>query len=323
MDVSSADQSPDLDRAYREWVERIAPTAGLEGWTNAMHRETPGAGISIYTVDVLPEADVTISVEGPPTFSLTIFLAGDGKISVDGGKPLAITPKLAVICSTERFVRGSHFIRKGQRLRLIDIRFDESAIESIGNPLLSHLRDGLIRNYSVPDRGAYLTAFPASDSLLHIGHTMLECPYPAGDVRNLYLKAKAMEALALAFASTLEPEDRPTRLAPRDIRKVDEAKRLLEQRLQEPWTIARLAQAVSLNEKKLKAGFRHNVGRSIHAYLTKVRLEAAASMLDDGESVTNVSLAIGFGNLSHFSKIFRDSYGMPPSAYARRHRLLD
>ena len=42
-------------------------------------------------------------------------------------------------------------------------------------------------------------------------------------------------------------------------------------------------------------------GRSVHAYLKSVRLEAAASMLEAGYCVTEAALATGFANLSHFS----------------------
>ena len=94
-----------------------------------------------------------------------------------------------------------------------------------------------------------------------------------------------------------------------------------EQQFEEPWTIERLARTVGLNERDLKAGFRRLVGRSIHAHLRNVRLEAAASMLRDGRTVTDAALAAGFGNLSHFSKTFRESKGVAPREYARLPRF--
>jgi transcriptional regulator GlxA family with amidase domain len=80
----------------------------------------------------------------------------------------------------------------------------------------------------------------------------------------------------------------------------------------------RLAREVGLSEKKLKAGFRQVAGRSVHAYLREVRLEAAASMLEAGYSVTETALATGFANLSHFSKSFRQARGVAPRNWVDR-----
>lgn len=72
-----------------------------------------------------------------------------------------------------------------------------------------------------------------------------------------------------------------------------------------------------MSERKLKDGFRATIGSSVHAYLTQVRLDAAAAMLSDGRSVTDVALSVGYGNLSHFSKVFREHHGVNPGSYLR------
>jgi transcriptional regulator GlxA family with amidase domain len=154
-------------------------------------------------------------------------------------------------------------------------------------------------------------------ALLDAARQILECPFDRPETRNLYLRAKALEALALTV-DTVDSAARATgiignRIAPR----IQKARRLIEQQFEESWTIERLSRTVGLNERDLKAGFRRLVGRSIHAYLRSVRLEAAASMLRDGRTVTEAALATGFSNLSHFSKTFRESKGVPPREYAR------
>jgi AraC-like DNA-binding protein len=57
-------------------------------------------------------------------------------------------------------------------------------------------------------------------------------------------------------------------------------------------------------------------GRTAREYLTEVRLQQARHMLETASSgsttVTNVSLACGFVNSSHFSTVFRRAFGVSP-----------
>ncbi len=167
-------------------------------------------------------------------------------------------------------------------------------------------------------RGAVMVVSPAPPVLLQVALQIASCAYHQPDVRRLYLRAKALEMLAVVVGTFLKADRDATMRAERSQRKILEAQRLIETRMHEPWTIVRLARAVGLNEKSLKAGFRTHVGHSIHVYLTKVRMEAAANMLAEGQTVTEVALATGFANLSHFSKTFRKAAGVPPSAVTRR-----
>lgn len=104
---------------------------------------------------------------------------------------------------------------------------------------------------------------------------------------------------------------------PDDREKVIQTQNLIANSYHLDWTISKLARQVGLNERKLKEGFRHMVGNSVRAYLREVRLEAAARLLLDGESVTQAALSVGFESLSHFSKIFAAAKGVPPSRYLR------
>ena len=56
---------------------------------------------------------------------------------------------------------------------------------------------------------------------------------------------------------------------------------------------------------------------SVHANLKDVRLKAAAAMLSERRTVTDVALSVGFENLNHFSKVFRAFHGVNPRDYAR------
>ncbi len=183
-------------------------------------------------------------------------------------------------------------------------------------PELSALVRGAVADCGVHD--ALLAGYRTSPALAGIARDVMNCRL-GGPARRLYLQAKALEALAALIAAGDVMQSRHLGLRPRDHERVREAASLLAARYSEPWTIASLARAVGLNEKKLKAGFRALVGRTVHAYLEDTRLGAAAHLLAGGAtSVTEAALAAGYANPSHFAKLFRRRHGVSPARWLRR-----
>ena len=69
--------------------------------------------------------------------------------------------------------------------------------------------------------------------------------------------------------------------------------------------------------------FSHMFGTSFSDYCNALRLEDARRMLSLGtDSVTDVALASGFGDVSYFIRLFRESIGLSPSQYIRARRVL-
>jgi len=62
--------------------------------------------------------------------------------------------------------------------------------------------------------------------------------------------------------------------------------------------------------------FRELVGTPPHRYLLTVRLARAAALLREGTTVTDTCFAVGFGNFSHFIRLFRRTFGVSPSHFS-------
>lgn len=163
-----------------------------------------------------------------------------------------------------------------------------------------------------------MSSMPVFSALQRIAGEIGRCGYPDCRARNAYLCAKVAEALAVVLdrytceqgsASILRavPADRPRLLR---------ARTLLENRYGGAWEVAALTRAVDLNEKRLQAGFQALYGCTVHECLTRIRLYVALAMLASGFSVTYTAQAVGFANISHFSKVFRQNIGMPPKQWA-------
>ena len=84
-------------------------------------------------------------------------------------------------------------------------------------------------------------------------------------------------------------------------------------------TISDLARHMDYSVSYLRAVFRKDLGVSLGAYMRESRLSIAASMLasPNHEGIEEIAKACGFGSIFAFSRAFKKTMGMPPSAYGR------
>lgn len=289
----------------------VIPTS----WDDILRIHEIGDDITVCVWDGLPTTPLDVTADGPPMFCIGTFIEGEAWMALDNGTPLIATAGTVVVQTGARPVSGRFRMAGGTHVRLVDIRFSPSAlIRAGGRPLLS-LRGSLLQDCSVPDAGALMGGVRATSAMLRVADEILNCAFDNAEVRRLYLRAKALEALALVLDSVSSAQSEV--LSARDRRLLERARQLIETRYDEDWTIPTLARAVGIGEKKLKAGFRAVAGHTVHAFLRDVRLDAAAALLAQGHSVTDAALASGFSSLSHFSKTFREARGVSPSAWGR------
>ena len=80
-----------------------------------------------------------------------------------------------------------------------------------------------------------------------------------------------------------------------------------------PLTIRELSRKVAMNECYLKKGFKAITGKTIHEYQQELRMEKARQLLQQqGLTVTDVAMELGFSSISHFSTAFKRVTGMKP-----------
>lgn len=78
--------------------------------------------------------------------------------------------------------------------------------------------------------------------------------------------------------------------------------------------ILRLSQAMSMSRAQLYRKFSTLTNRTIGEYLRSFRLNKARELLEAGGSnVSEAAYSTGFRNLSHFSRVFTNEFGMNPS----------
>ena len=96
---------------------------------------------------------------------------------------------------------------------------------------------------------------------------------------------------------------------------------LMENHIEEPLAMAELARRVGLSPRQLQRTFRHYLDMAPHQYYLRIRLDRARELLTQtGMSIMDVMVACGFESSCHFSKVYREQFGHPPSAARARAR---
>jgi signal transduction histidine kinase/ligand-binding sensor domain-containing protein/DNA-binding response OmpR family regulator len=81
------------------------------------------------------------------------------------------------------------------------------------------------------------------------------------------------------------------------------------------------AREVGMSRMNLHRKLQALTNQSTHAFLRSMRLKRAAQLLQKSAgTVTEIAYAVGFNNLSHFTKIFRQQFGQPPSDFANKNQ---
>ena len=78
--------------------------------------------------------------------------------------------------------------------------------------------------------------------------------------------------------------------------------------------VPEIARYCNVSEASIKRVFDKYAGMGLHKYLLKLKIKAAAELLQSGESVSSVAAQLGFNNQSYFSRAFKRETGVVPSS---------
>ncbi len=92
--------------------------------------------------------------------------------------------------------------------------------------------------------------------------------------------------------------------------------RFIEKHYAEDITLADLAMSANISKSECSRCFKLSMNTTPYKYLTEYRLSKAGQLLKKtNESIGNIAAAVGFHQVSHFGKCFKEKTGCSPKAY--------
>ncbi|CAH0342211.1 HTH-type transcriptional regulator CdhR [Rhizobium sp. CECT 9324] len=103
--------------------------------------------------------------------------------------------------------------------------------------------------------------------------------------------------------------------------RVAHAVRLMEENVEQPLTLVRLARRVGISARHLQTLFQDDVGAPPHVHYLALRLNAARrKVIETKASFAEIAAETGFNSASAFSRSYRSSFAESPSETRRRLR---
>jgi AraC-like DNA-binding protein len=96
---------------------------------------------------------------------------------------------------------------------------------------------------------------------------------------------------------------------------IDTAKNILEKEPEHNLNIEQLSKQVFVSKYHLIREFKEQIGLTPHQFQMQNRIRKAQHLLKEGKAITEVALATGFYDQSHFNKWFKRVVALTPSEY--------
>lgn len=141
-----------------------------------------------------------------------------------------------------------------------------------------------------------------------------------GRKRSVFLRKwilKLINSLLLNLQNSFNSKKTPS-ITLADEKKIFMARDILIEESVSPPGIKELAKRCSINENKLKTGFKIIFGEPPKSFLRRHKMENAKIFIEEkGLSITEAALNSGYSNPSAFSAVFQKFHGFPPSHFKK------
>ncbi|ASZ13491.1 AraC family transcriptional regulator [Chitinophaga pendula] len=258
--------------------------------------------------------------------SIKTILNGEECYGIDG-RQLMVRPGLFLVLNNDQ--RYSCRISSKEKVRSLSIFFRTEFAASVLFDI-SHTEDSLLEypfpeskalpeffqtlQYITPDMGFQLSALLRLLETKGYHKTMTdEClVFLLRNLIELHRSDKKRVSNIMAIKATTRQEI---------YRRLCIAKDVLHSSCQEDLDLNKVSAEACMSVPQLVRQFKSAFQTTPHQYLTRIRLEQAAGLLQrSNEPVHDIAWKCGFESASAFSRIFKAAYGIQPTSFRKGHK---
>jgi len=245
-----------------------------------------------------------------------VCLSGEDRLTLEGTKDVLYVRK--GVCGAYHEPEG--LLSKAvycpdEPFSMLSITMPPETLESVfskGGDALSRLFQ---EEKKFPSR-SYVYRFFSVQPLINTAVSQILSPPVDQDLVPVYLEGKVLEIISLMLqtlcAHGSSPNFSPS-LNTMETAKLFHARALLEENLETTPSPIEIAGQCGLGIDRMNRGFKELFGQTIAQYLRDRRMEKAKILLASGDcNVTDACFKVGYSNLSHFAKLYRNYFGHSP-----------
>jgi len=156
---------------------------------------------------------------------------------------------------------------------------------------------------------------PFSPAIQWVTHEIKNCTRQ-GVLKRIYIESKIKELLIHQLEAIITKPTLKEKIDEEEYSKLLEAKKILDNDYRNTPTLPELSRLISLNEFKLKKGFKACFGTTVKSYIIKLRMEHAKELFQSKTAtVSEAAYKCGYKDVSHFSAAFKSYYGFSPQKF--------
>jgi AraC-like DNA-binding protein len=156
---------------------------------------------------------------------------------------------------------------------------------------------------------------PFSPAIQWVTHEIKNCTRQ-GALKRIYIESKIKELLIHQLEAIITKPTLKEKIDEEEYNKLLEAKKILDNDYRNTPTLPELSRLISLNEFKLKKGFKACFGTTVKSYIIKLRMEHAKELFQSKTAtVSEAAYKCGYKDVSHFSAAFKSYYGFSPQKF--------
>jgi AraC-like DNA-binding protein len=289
-----------------------------ENWRASIERFSPAPGLQVFLNDIEARRDFRAEPMSRPLkeyVTSQITLAGSAEFDFPDGLRTRTTPDSSVLYRPVS--RAPVFVfAAATRYQSVGYTLDFGRIERLFEGEMPSPLRPLVDRDSTQSRCLTVSA---DDAMRHLASRLFARDL-SGALRRVFMEGAVLQLLAVqamaAGASSSLSGRAQGRLSVHEKSAIHEARERLLSDMRDPPSLADLAEAVGLTERRLNAGFRLLYGATVFEVLRDQRLDHACEVLKAGAgSLKEVSFRVGYNHVSSFVHAFRARYGAPPRQY--------